>query len=206
VPAACGLLALYWQPSSALRDERSRWQWSALALAAVTTILLLHSDILRRAQLATDYDWDTAKDRHGWVETAAEADLIIQETATTQNPPLLLIAETAELAAALDYHLPATAETNQPRIQVLESPAFTSQYAFWPRYDEDTDEETKPSPSIGHHALFFTDVTNRLGPPVALTASFASVRPLSIYEIRRHGALLRRLRVFLCEDYVGSSL
>jgi hypothetical protein len=93
---------------------------------------------------------------------------------------------------------------------LLESPLLRSEYAFWPRYDEDAAAEdgTEPGrlPMAGRSALFFTEVENRVGPPGILAASFTSVRPLMIFEVRRYGAVVRRLRVFFCEGYVGSSL
>ncbi len=210
VPALCGLLALVWQPTSAVRDHRSRWQWAALGLAAISSVLLVHTDSLRRLGLARSYGGDVSRTALGWPESAAEiARLITQSTAAQQ--PLLLIVEHAELAAALDFYLPENLPLRQPtpawpRVQVLAAPIPQSQYAFWPRYDEEPGPEDQRPGLHGQSALFVTDVTLRSGPPSSLAASFRKVRPLSVFAIRRQGSLLRQFRVFLCEDYQGSAL
>jgi hypothetical protein len=211
LPALCGLLAIFWQPTSAVRDQRSAWQWCALGLAAFMSLLLGNTDLLRRVGVVRDYGWDTTRRWHGWQETAAEAGRIVGETSTEFPGGVLLIAETPELAAALDYHLPDSvggyqSDLNWPRVQLAGSPSLHSQYAFWPRYDEDSGEENAPSAMAGRSALFFTEVTERIGPPTALAASFTTVRPLVVFEVRRYGSVVRRIRVFLCQDYVGGNL
>ena len=211
LPACCTFLAIFWQPTSAIRDQRSKWQWTALGLAAVTSLLLLDTDLIRRAGVVREYGWDTSRKWHGWQETASEVKQIVQDTTASIPDGVLLIAETPELAAALDFHLPADVSGYQatpewPRVQVMESPVLSSQYAFWPRYDEDSDDETAPHPMAGRSALFFTDSDQRIGPPGAIAASFQTVRPLLVFEVRRYGAVLRRMRVFLCQDYIGGHL
>jgi hypothetical protein len=211
LPALCGLLAIFWQPSSAVRDQRSLWQWCALGLAALVSLLLGNTDLLRRAGVVREYGWDVTRAWHGWRETALEVERIVQDTVAEIPTGVLLIAETPELAAVLDYHLPAQvtgyqASPNWPRVQLLETPMLHSQYAFWPRYDEDSGDESTPSPMAGRSALFFTDAAERIGPPAALAGSFTTVRPLLVFEVRRYGAVVRRMRVFLCQDYVGASL
>jgi hypothetical protein len=204
LPALCGFLAVFWQPSSAVRDQRSVWQWCALGLAALFSLLLGNTDLLRRAGLVREYSWDVTRKWHGWQETAAEVERIVQDTVAEIPAGVLLIAETPELAAVLDFHLSANvtgfqAMPDWPRVQLLESPTLHSQYAFWPRYDEDSGDETKPTPMAGRSALFFTDAA-------ALAGSFTSIRPVLVFEVRRYGAVVRRMRVFLCQDYVGGSL
>ena len=210
VPPLCGLLAIVWQPSTDLRERRNWWQWAALGTAALLTLCLLNTDLLRRAGLVRTYRGDRARHWLGWKTTALETTQIIQEAAAQFPPGLLLIAETPQLAAALDFHLPdglpvLTPQPGWPRVQVMESPASFSQYAFWPRYDEEDAEGGKEAPA-SFNALFFTEVTERIGPPEMLRQSFGEVTPVMVFEVNRHGMLLRRIKVFACRDYHGSPL
>ena len=92
-------------------------------------------------------------------------------------------------------------------IQVMESPVPTSQYAFWPRYDEESETPDTESPdTAGPTALFFTDVASRSAPPAMIEQSFAEVTPLMEYEVRRHGSLVRRIKIFACRNYRGTPL
>ena len=105
--------------------------------------------------------------------------------------------------------LGAWQQADRPRVQVMESPLLHSQYAFWPRYDEEADATASTeakAPMMGRSALFFTEVENRVGPPGEISGSFRNVRPLMVFEVRRYGAVVRRMRVFLCQDYLGGSL
>lgn len=216
VPAIPVMLALtihHWQPRSAIRDRQSIWQWSALALAAVMSLALLNTDLPRRAGIISGYRWDPTRSVRGWEATAKEAAAIVNEASVDSPEGLLLIAETPELAAALDFHLPADQfllrpDPAWPRVQVMESPVATSEYAFWPRYDSEPAPEATVAPPVllGKTALFFTEVENRHGPPTMISHTFGSVEPLMIYEVRRHEGLLRTIRVFVCRDYQGSPL
>lgn len=143
-----------------------------------------------------------------------EAARIVRDLNASNPDPVFLIAESPTLAAELDYYLPAdlpllSPRQNWPRVQVMESPVPTSQFSFWPRYDEDSSlegDDPISAPVLGKTALFFTDVTNRIGPPAILEASFREVSPLMVYEIRRNGAIVRRIKVFACQDYRGTPL
>lgn len=208
-----GLLAMVWQPRSAVRDRQSLWQWIALGSAAACSLVLLNTDLLRRVGIVREYRWDTTRKWHGWKETAAEAGRIIQDTAqqAPESVPLLVIAETPELASILEFYLPNSLPLLQPqpewpRIQVLESPVATSQFAFWPRYDAESPPGETAAPALGRNALFFTEMENRTGPPGTLAASFAEVNPLMVFEIRRLGAVIRRIKVFVCLDYRGAPM
>ena len=208
----CGLLAFVWQPGSHLLDRRSLWQWITMGTAALATLTLLNTDLWRRAGLLRSYDGDPSRQWQGWQETADEAARTIQDASAEFPQGLLLIAETPQLAAALDFYLPQnlpilTPQSNWPRIQVMESPVPTSQYAFWPRYDEESETPDTESPdTAGPTALFFTDVATRSEPPAIIEQSFAEVTPLMEYEVRRHGSLVRRIKIFACRDYRGTPL
>ena len=214
IPPLCGLLSMVWQPRSALRDRQSLWQWIAIGTSAIISLIVLHTDLLRRAHLVREYTWDATRNWQGWQDTAMEAARIVRDLNQSSPDPVFLIAESPTLAAALDYYLPAdltllSPRPEWPRVQVLESPVPTSQYSFWPRYDEDSSlegDDPISAPVLGKTALFFTDVTNRIGPPSIIEASFREVSPLMVYEIRRHGAIVRRIKVFACQDYRGTPL
>ena len=212
IPPLCALLAFVWQPGSNLLDRRSLWQWITMGTAALASLTLLNTDLWRRAGILRSYDGDPSRQWQGWQETAAEASRIIQDSSAEFPQGLMLIAETPQLAAALDFYLPEnlpilTPHPDWPRIQVMESPVPTSQYAFWPRYDEESETASQQSPDAeGPTALFFTDVASRTEPPSMIEQSFAEVTPLMEYEVRRHGNLVRRIKIFACRDYRGTPL
>jgi hypothetical protein len=212
IPACCALMATVWQPSGLLRERRSRWQWSGLAVAALISLLVIYPDFLRRAGWELSYERDSSRHRQGWTETATEAAALIREASQEFPEGLLVIAETPQLAAALEFYLPTDVpvfrtNADAPNIQVMESPFPTSQYAFWPRYDETPPPGTGQSESsLGKTALFFTDANHRSGPPALIQASFTSVEPLMVYEVSRFGFTIRRIKVFVCYDYEGAPL
>ena len=183
-----------------------------MGTAALASLTLLNTDLWRRAGILRSYDGDPSRQWQGWQETAAEASRIIQDSSAEFPQGLMLIAETPQLAAALDFYLPEnlpilTPHPDWPRIQVMESPVPTSQYAFWPRYDEESETASQQSPDAeGPTALFFTDVASRTEPPSMIEQSFAEVTPLMEYEVRRHGNLVRRIKIFACRDYRGTPL
>lgn len=126
--------------------------------------------------------------------------------------PVLLIAEHAPLASAvaMQLHDRSHALPGHPAVYVVESPAESSQFALWPRYDqfvagspplvgEAADPFTEQdgyNPFVGASALFVT--TQRQDDlPQAVTAAFAGLRLLA--EITTPSGEI--LRVFLCSDY-----
>jgi hypothetical protein len=126
--------------------------------------------------------------------------------------PVLLIAEHAPLASAVAVQLQdrSHALPGHPAVYVVESPAESSQFALWPRYDqfvagpppsagESPDPFTEQdgyNPFIGASALFVT-TQSQDDLPQAVTAAFAGLQLLA--EITTPSGQV--LRVFLCSDY-----
>lgn len=132
--------------------------------------------------------------------------------ASTSKTPPFLIAETPGLAAllgaVLPFHYPECPEA--PSVFVPESPAFTSQFQLWPNYANATQENVTPdplyteekmvSPFLGKDALYIT--TEKLEEiPQTITASFASLVPLSCTLSFKKNGTLEQLNVYLCQSY-----
>jgi len=116
---------------------------------------------------------------------------------------LFFIASTPGLAAVLNYHLrnAIIPPEGHPRVYKLESQDRSSQFAFWPSYDDFIEtgrpkdeyftEMTAENPFLGHSAVY-------VGPekpedlPQAVRAAFADVR--AVREIDG-------LYIYLCLDY-----
>ncbi|MBP7948266.1 MAG: glycosyltransferase family 39 protein [Verrucomicrobiales bacterium] len=215
LPAAAALYGTVWFGNGDVTLARfpKRWgrfipsfHWHALALGGIMSLAALNTDLLRRAGLLHSYQWDVTRDGRGWKETAAEAVAIIREASRSSPERIFLIAADDRLASALDYHLPPELpifqpDASWPRLQVVESPVPTSQYAFWPRYDAES--PGTPSVMAGKTALYFTDHAGSPHPPAAISRAFAKVVPAMVFDVVRDGAALRRIRVFACYGYSG---
>lgn len=199
----CGLLTKIWNPRSVARDRQGLWQWLVLTCAATYSLLTVNTDILRQIGLSRSYGWDDSRHRMGWRETVSEIAKLSGVSANNFGSSALLIAESPELAAILDFYLPETTlvsrDDGYPRVQVLESSVATSQYAFWPRYDE---TRNGVPPEIAN-ALYITDNDARETPPHLLQAGFDSVTLARVFDLKRFGSTVRLIRVYYCQNYRG---
>ena len=208
LPPLVILLALQWEAES-LRGLGGSFKWAALVVAAGMSLLAINSDLLRRAGFDAGYSRDASRHWKGWSKMAAEAATIISEAQGQAAEGLFIIASDWRLASVLNFYLPPETpgfhpDKSWPLVQVMESPAPTSQYAFWPRYDQELGD---PATSFqGKTALFFTDAASREGPPASLERAFEVVEPLMVFDVRRSGHLVRRVRVFACRNYSGLPL
>lgn len=136
--------------------------------------------------------------------TAASHILALDERlAPDLQSNLFFIAAGPDLASVLSYHLRESIipPEGHPRVYALESQDRSSQFAFWPSYDDFIEtgqpkneyftEMTAENPFIGHSAIY-------VGPekpedlPQALRAAFADVNPVREID---------GLYIYLCLDY-----
>ena len=192
-----------------------------IALAALQSALLTHTDLARSVGLKWDFETrsplrpdyahfftrDPSGPAHGWRQGADLVAAVLQETVTSQSPDdsrrWFVIADNDRLAAMLEFYLPPSAvvfrpDPSHPRVHSLQDGSWNHPFAWWPRYDAVTDGV---SPYAGLHSLYVTDDPFEETPPPAISAHFDSVAPISLARFLHGGTEVRSLKIFACHGY-----
>lgn len=177
-------------------------QNATLLVAGAYSVVLAQTDLLRHWGVPWPYRLDPTVKFRGWRTSAEQLAAIAASMEKKTGRPVFLIADSAALAAALDYHLqPLLGEGPlSPRVQPLASAVPRSDFAFWPRYDFRPASGKLIEASAG--ALYVADGPLQ-APPGALARSFAGVQRLGTIEVMRGGHGVRELALFACYDYRG---
>ncbi len=206
LPALCLALPWAWENHISHLPFKTHLQWLCVLPALILTPLTLDTDLLRHAGLPLGYERDRSRDWRGWRTTAKEAESIIQESLGQTPDGLFLLAENERLASVLNFHLPSSLPVlrptvRHPMVQIPASPVPESDYHFWPGYSSTSGGR---SAYHGRTALYFTTAA-RADVPDRLRARFREVAPLIIFDTMQRGLPLRRIKVFVCRDYLPPS-
>jgi hypothetical protein len=215
------------------RARTKRWAAiygvAALILALPAGVLLMDTDLAREAGIHWPYTKDPSGRLRGWRSIAEAVNALRQEEERALGAPVFLIANRYQLASELNFYLPrdlALAPDGRPPVFLPESQSMDSQFSFWPSYDEATvalpqrvapaggrpanaEEEfgaIRESPYIGRSALFISDDNKDREAPGAIQSGFEQCNLIAEYEVRRHGLILRHLRIYACFHYKGIDL
>lgn len=154
--------------------------------------------------------FQTWRDGRGWRGAAADLRSVFVEKSKEGQDDLFLIAEDAQLAAVLGYHLrdDLIAPAGHPTVYVRESQDISNQFALWPNYadfvetgrvvDEYFTEQRAENPFLGRSALYVTrERAEEL--PQSIRAAFDSV--VLFRELPGAGGDPRPLYIYLCLVY-----
>ena len=170
-------------------------RWSAVILAGIFSCFAI---------------FDSVQAGRGWRHAASEVGRVFLEKSAEGQDDLFLIAENAELASVLGYHLrnDFVSPAGHPTVYVRESQDISNQFAFWPSYadftetgrvtDEYFTEQQAENAFLGRSALYITH--ERSGDlPQSIKAAFDSV---SLFrELSGAGDDARPLYFYLCLIY-----
>lgn len=139
--------------------------------------------------------------RVSWAAVAGELHNAARDLPASDAGGGFFIAEDADQAAVLGYFLRG-GEGKYPPVFVSESPAITSQFAFWPSYADFVEsdqvaneyflEQKGINPFLGRNAIYLGGDL-----PQTIKAAFQAVKPLRKIPL----ADGRELTVFLCLGY-----
>ena len=147
----------------------------------------------------------------GWQERASELGRVFLEKSAEGQEDLFLVAQDAELASVLGYHLRSDfiPPAGHPTVYVRESQDISNQFAFWPSYADFTEIANIPSDEyfteqqaenafLGRSALYIThEPAGDL--PQSIEGAFDSV---SLFrELPGAGDDARPLYIYLCLNY-----
>lgn len=200
--AALMLLAAAWVETSLLPATHRLAQNASLLVAAVYSLLALHSDLARHLGLPWRYRLDPGVSAVGWRESAAQTAAAWRTLKSGSGPsrPAFLLADTPELAAVLAFYLPPdlalpAATTTSLRCHLPARLAVESDFSFWPGYSEEPGWQ-------GSDALL---VSESADPPALalLSHQFRQLESLGRIEIRRGGWPVRTLSFFACRSWRG---
>lgn len=132
------LTVAYWHMLAQRASWARKYVVVALALGAIMSLALVHTDALRRLGINLIHDRDPAARLKGWQTIAEELEKVRNKIEKEQGQPLFLIAERYQTVSSLCFYLPTkrVEGPGHPPVYVTESQAITNQYAFWPRYDQ----------------------------------------------------------------------
>ena len=211
------------------RAQRSRplavYAVAALAVAGLMSVFMVDTDLARRGGVPWSYERDPTSRLLGWRSTARSVAAFRQEEERDLGAPVFLIANRYQLAAELNFYLPArpVQGPDHPPVYLPESQNMENQFSFWPGYDQVTvrpapanaaapttaEEEFRlvgSSPFLGHSALFITDDERHRQLPDAVENGFEECSLVGQYEIQRLGQPLRHVRIYACFNYRGLDL
>lgn len=145
------------------------------------------------------YNLDPSARLHGWRDAAQAVGRVRQRYEQDSGERVFLIANSYGTAAELAFYLPEKRmeAPGHPAVYLPSSSVIENQFAFWPRYNTASEGG---SSFRGRTALYITDRPDD-DPPASLTAAFAHTELLEVCELRQHGAPLRTLRIFKCQNY-----
>lgn len=146
----------------------------------------------------------------GWRQAASALGRVFLEKSAEGQDDLFLIAENAELASVLGYHLrnDFVSPAGHPTVYVRESQDISNQFGFWPSYadfvetgkvtDEYYTEQQAENAFLGRSALYITREP-AADLPQSIKAAFDSV--ISFRELPGAGDDPRPLYIDLCLIY-----
>lgn len=204
----------------------------ALVIAGLESLVAIDTDLLRQAGFSLPYKRDPSGRLHGWRTLAATVAELRAKTERELGAPVFLIANKYQTAAELNFYLPPGARRNprpgHPPVYLPEAQEFSSQFSFWPGYEETPPAEAGTAPPLptddrlmtseaefaqigknpftGRSALFVSDNERHQRAASSVENGFERCELLATYEIRRRDLPLRTLRVFLCTNYQGAPL
>ena len=153
------------------------------------------------------YSLDPSARLSGWKDGALTIDRMRHQFESDSGQKVFLIANSYGTAAELAFYLPEkrVEAPGHPAVYIPESTGIANQFSFWPRYDTAGDEPPLAgmNPFRGRTALYITDRPDESA-PASLMDTFARTELVGLYELRRHGELLRIIRIFACENYHGN--
>ena len=221
------LAAALWRERARLHRAAAAYCVAALLVGLVSSLLVIDTDLARKAGVPWPYDRDPTARLVGWRSMAGSVATFRREEEHELGAPIFLIASRYQLAAELNFYLPPQAETaaGDPPVYLPESQNLETQFSFWPGYDQVTvtpaavtsqtplvgGAETEfrnvgTSPFIGHSALFISDDERHHGLPDAIERGFEECALVAQYEVRRYGRPLRHVRIYACFNYRGLDL
>lgn len=171
---------------------------TALGLAAVQSLLMMRTDVLRSAGLPWAFaqqmderhtftrfhSADPAGSMHGWRETAK---LVRAVLASDPKREWFLATDRWQLAAPVSFYLGNGAS---PGMHVIRDDSV----AEWPRYNQ-------RDVFSGGNAVFITDDVRCKTVPSALARSFEQTKLVSTAEIMHGGHKVRTVKIFACLHY-----
>lgn len=153
--------------------------------------------------------WSIKSSSEPWAAIAAEFQQT-RDLADSSAAPLFLIAQDADKASILSYHLARNEETlyHFPPVFVRESQGIESQFSLWPRYEQFVDADKAPdefftevkatNPYMGKSALYFTDEAEL---PQTIQGAFQSVKLLKTLTLPLQSGGTHSFHIYLCENY-----
>ncbi len=203
----------------------------ALVVSAGISLVAVNTDLLRQAGFSLPYKRDPGGRLVGWRTFAQTVAELREKTERELGAPVFLIANKYQTAAELNFYLPPDARRNErpghPPVYLPEAQEFSSQFSFWPGYEEmpPAEHPAQPlprddramtseaefaqigkNPFHGRSALYITDNSRHQRVASAVENGFERCELLASYEIRRRDLSLRTVRVFLCTNYQGAPL
>jgi hypothetical protein len=227
-PSLCVLAAMVWHERASVSRGAGVFVVVAVLVGLVFSVVIIDTDVARRAGIAVGYKRDPGGRLRGWMATADAVAAVRKQVEKELGQKVFLITDKYQLAAEMNFYLPdrRVEQPGHPPVYLPETQEIQNQFSFWGRYDEFTEpvapEAVAPKPGdppanempemlgenkfIGRSALFFTDNTNLRRPPSTLEQSFEEWKVVGRYEIRRRGQPLRTLTFFVLNRYQGMSL
>ena len=146
----------------------------------------------------------------------AEVERIRNDLETKLGETLFLIADERHRASEISFYLreKRVEGPGHPPVYIVESQDLLNQFSFWPRYDQFVEappnvrppdgevytEESGINPFEGRSALYVqSSRTDDL--PHNIRAAFQSTKKIGTIEVRRFGATMREIKIFLCRNY-----
>ena len=223
------LAAALWHARARTSRAAAAFCLAALAVGLVSSLVVVDTDLARQAGIPWPYDRDPTARLVGWRSVAGSVAAFRREEEQDLGAPVFLIANRYQLAAELNFYLPARPASpgGDPPVYLPESQNMETQFSFWPGYDQvaDTPAPAFPgaaaprpgtaeeefrnvgaSPFIGHSALFITDDERHRSVPDAVERGFEECALVAQYEIQRYGRPLRHVRIYACFNYRGLDL
>ena len=192
-----------WQVLPLSTEAKISIRTTALALAAVQSLLLMRTDLLRSAGLPWAFSQrmderhtytrihfaDPSGNMNGWRETAKIVGKVI---ASDPKSEWFLVADQWQLAAPVSFYL---GNGVQPAVRVYQNGTV----AEWLRHD-------RTSARSGGNALFITDDVRCKAVPPGVARSFEQTKIISIADIMHGGHKVRTVKIFACLHYHAPDL
>ncbi len=233
-PSLIVFAAAWWHERSVGSRTAARFAIAALVLGLVASVVVLDTDLIRRAGYALPYrkepgiklSGDPGARLRGWRATADLVQSVRAQVEKKTGRKVFLIADKYQLAAELNFYLreKRIEAPGHPACYLPESQAIQNQFSFWGRYDEFTipdpaqktllagvpkneqAEAEGENPFFGRPALFITDDPKLNAPPPTLEEGFEEWECLSRHDIVRRGLVVRTITIFSLSGYKGMSL
>ena len=208
------LAASYWRERMESRPMLPRWAAAGLLLGLLMSVLALNSDLIRSSGFPFP-GRDPADRIRGWSSAASAVEKLRTEIEAQIGEKTFVIADTRDRASQLSFYFrdKRVEGPGHPPVYIVESQDITNQFSFWPRYDEFMPASTNPAPQEGDvyteeglnpfagRSALYVQANVKPDIPRNIRAAFQSADLFATIEIRRFGALVRTLQVFVCRNY-----